>query len=194
MAIIQSYKNKRGTRSSHYDMSGNKVLSSYRGSNGRVKHYDANGRHLGSTREGGYGHIDHYDNHGKRVGTFHIKPSGSVYYSSVTQTRYFDDDRDNSSESVNSTTPIYYSNSNTSPSYANNLIHTNQSSLNRSDKYYKKTLPSHSNDSSTRPHSQEPSLVTYVLIPTLIAVAIYIACVEIATELGIPFGIADIGL
>ena len=46
MAIIRSSKNKKGTRSTHYDTSRNKVLSSYRSSSGRIKHYDKNGRYF----------------------------------------------------------------------------------------------------------------------------------------------------
>lgn len=83
MAITKRYSNKKGTRSSHYDTSGNKVLSSHRGSNGRVKHYDGNGKYLGSTREGGYGRVHHYDENGRRTGTSYIKPSGSIRHYSA---------------------------------------------------------------------------------------------------------------
>ena len=85
MAITKRYSNKKGTRSVHYDTSGNKVLSSYRSSSGQIKHYAKNGRYLGSTREGGYGHVYHYDDHGNKVGVTYIKPSGSVRHYPIAQ-------------------------------------------------------------------------------------------------------------
>ena len=111
MAIIRSSKNKKGTRSTHYDTSGNKVLSSYRSSSGRVKHYDKNGRYLDSTREGGYGHVYHYDDHGNKVGVTHIKPSGSVRHYPIAQKRDSDDDRYDSYKSENQTDTSYHSSS-----------------------------------------------------------------------------------
>lgn len=115
MAIIRSSKNKKGTRSTHYDTSGNKVLSSYRSSSGRIKHYDKNGRYLGSTREGGYGHVYHYDDHGNKVGVTHIKPSGSVRHYPIAQKRDSDDDRYDSYQSENTNTSSYYSSSYSRP-------------------------------------------------------------------------------
>ena len=79
MGTIRSHKNSRGSRTVHYNGK-DKLLSSYKGSNGRVKHYDSNGRYAGSTREGQYGRVHHYDKNGVRTGTSYIKPSGAVYH------------------------------------------------------------------------------------------------------------------
>lgn len=113
MAITKRYSNKKGTRSAHYDTSGNKVLSSHHSSNGRVKHYDGNGKYLGSTREGGYGRVHHYDENGRRTGTSYIKPSGSV--------RHFPaNTRSDSFESGNAETSSFHASAPLSSSRQNN--------------------------------------------------------------------------
>ena len=79
MGTIRSHKNSSGSRTVHYNGK-DKLLSSHKGSNGRVKHYDSNGRYAGSTREGHYGRVNRCDKNGVRTGTSYIKPSGAVYH------------------------------------------------------------------------------------------------------------------
>lgn len=78
MGKIKSYRNASGSRTVHYDESGNKVGVSYTSPRGKITHYNADGSKSGCGYANDHGHMNHYDANGNKVGSSYTNSAGQI--------------------------------------------------------------------------------------------------------------------